>query len=64
VSERSEDRESESKRNLPFGRSWVRCDRQAQIAMSSAVNMDAILRMRWAINEPLVNGIFDILLQA
>ena len=54
MSERSEDRESESKRNLPFGRSWVRCDRQAQIAMSSAVNMDDVLRIRYEIEEQLM----------
>jgi len=54
VSERSEDRESKSNRNLSFGGSSVRCDRQATIAMSSAVNMDAILRMRWKVNEPLM----------
>ena len=53
MSERSEDRESECKRNLTFGGRWVGCDKQAKIAMSSAVNMDAILRMRWKVNEAL-----------
>ena len=52
VSRWSSDSESVRSKYLLLAKSWVNCDRQGRMAMTSAVKMEAMLRTRWAAVAP------------